>query len=144
DVDRHVARVAPRAQQVPRLDRAARPELDERPRAGEPADFRGVLGEERRLRARLVVLRLLADVLEDVAPRVVVEPTTVEPARVVGERADDRLCERVRRLLEQIDVELEAGVALAPEAGGGLRPRHLKGLLCGPASWVTPCGVRGT
>src|SRR5205823_13361483 len=85
DVDRHVAPARPRAQQVARLERAARAELDDRRRGGRATDLGRVLGEQRRLGARLVVLGLLADALEDLAAAVVVEPAAVEPARLVGE-----------------------------------------------------------
>src|SRR5262249_17295964 len=88
------------------------------------ADLRGVRGEERRLRARLVVLRLLADALEDVAPGRVVEVATVQPPWLIRQPAHHRLSEPVARVLEGVDLELEAGVALVAEAGEGVRPRH--------------------
>jgi len=87
-------------------------------------DPASVLGEQRRFGARLVVLGLLADALEDLAAAVVVEVAAVEPARVVGEPAHDRLREAVGRLLEGVDVELEAAMTLAAEAVRGVRPRH--------------------
>jgi hypothetical protein len=141
-VDGHVASARPRAQQVARLHGAAGAQLDERRRPRDVADLRRVLGEERRLRARLVVLGLLADALEDVAPRVVVEPPTVEPARAVGEPAHDRLRERIGRLLEGVDLELEAPVALAAEAGEWVRPRHSLGCYAACGAGSTP-GIRG-
>src|SRR5262249_40330733 len=94
------------------------------------------------LGARLVVLGLLADALEDVAAGVVVEPATVEPARLVGEAAHDRLREAVRRLLEPVDLELEIPVALAAEAGGGVRPRHSMGASRVARPGQSPWGAR--
>src|SRR6266704_5704686 len=107
-----------------RLARAARAQLDERRRAGRAPDLARVLGEQRRLGARLVVLGLLADALEDLAAAIVVEPAAVEPARMVGEAPHDRLREAVGRLLEGVDVEGEAAVPLAAETVRGVRPRH--------------------
>src|SRR5262249_47230674 len=64
-------------------------------------------------------------------------------ARMVGERPRDGLRERVGRLLERVDVELEAPVALAPEAGGGVRPRHSPGCYAACAAESIPVS-RGT
>src|SRR5882672_3002252 len=127
DVDRDVAALGPGAKQVARLDGAARPELDQRGRRRERPDLPRVLGEQRGLGARLVVLGLLADALEDIATGVVVEVPAVEPARVVRQAAHHRLREAVGRLLEGIDRQLEVAMALAPEAGEGIRPRHSPG-----------------
>src|SRR5439155_23416080 len=54
----------------------------------------------------------------------VVEVAAVEPPRVVAEAAHHRLGEGGRRLLRRVDPQLEARVALAAEAGVGVRPRH--------------------
>jgi hypothetical protein len=85
---------------VLRLDGAARAQLDERRAVGERADFVGVRGEEGGLGARLVVLGLLADALEDLAALFVVELATVEPPRMIREPSDDRLCEARARLFQ--------------------------------------------
>src|SRR2546422_4496189 len=106
------------------LGGAPRAELDERRCGDEPADVGGVGRQERRLRPRLVVLRLLADVLEELAPRRVVEVAAVEPARMIGEAANHRLREALRGIVERVDVEDEPGVALAAEAGQGVPLRH--------------------
>src|SRR5262245_31359234 len=91
-VDRDVAgaRVAcgPGAEQVARLRRAARAQLDERRCGNEPADVASVVREERRLGTRLVVLRLLADALEQLAADRIVEIAAVEPPRMVREATD--------------------------------------------------------
>src|SRR5262245_31907627 len=112
-----------------RLDGAAGAELDQRRRAGQPADLSRMRREQRGLGARLVVLRLLADALEDVAAHRVVEVPAVEPARVVREPAHDRLGEAVGRFLEGIDLQLEASMSLATEAGEWVRPRHPPGAM---------------
>src|SRR6185503_18089718 len=97
DVDGEVLRRAaagrPGAEEMARLDGASGAELDQRRVAGEGTDLGRVLRQERGLGARLVVLRLLADALEDIAPLRVVEVATVEPPRMIREPADDRLCE---------------------------------------------------
>ena len=127
-VDRHVARARPArrpgTEEVARLRGATGAELDERRCGDEPADAGGVGRQERRLRPRLVVLRLLADVLEELAPRRVVEVAAVEPAGMIGEAANHRLREALRGIVERVDVEDEPGVALAAEAGQGIPLRH--------------------
>src|SRR4030095_5438925 len=128
-------------QQMARLDRAERAELDQRGTPGEAADGGRMLGEQRRLGARLVVLGLLADTLEDLAPLRVVEIAAVEPARMVGQPAHDRLRERIARLLERVDLELETVVGLPPKAGGGVRARHAQSAMWGPSLNQSP--VRG-
>src|SRR5439155_9100396 len=120
---------------------AAGAELDQRRRAGEAVDLVRVLGEQCGLGARLVVLRLLADALEDLAAGVVVEPSAVEPAGMIRERSHHRLRERVGRLLERIDVELKARVPLASEAGSGVRPHHPPGAMRAARPNQSPCGA---
>jgi hypothetical protein len=104
DVDGEVLRRAaagrPGAEEVARLDGAAGAELDQRRTVGEGADLGRVLREEHRLRARLVVLRLVADALEDVASLRIVEVATVEPPRMIREPSDDRLSEARARLFQ--------------------------------------------
>src|SRR5678815_3896553 len=120
------------------LDRAAGPELDQRGAPGQAPDGSRMLGQQRRLGTRLVILGLLADALEDLAPLRVVEVAAVEPARMIGQPAHDRLRERVGRLLERVDLELETVVALPPKAGGGVRARHAQSAMWGPSLNQSP------
>jgi hypothetical protein len=78
DVDRQVAQrgraLEQRADEAPRLPRAPAAELDEiAPLAGERRDLGGVRGQDLVLRAREVVLRQPADLLEQRRPDGVVE-----------------------------------------------------------------------
>ena len=103
DVDRHVARLlaagGPGAQQVARLARVARAQLDERARPDIRAQRDRVRREQRVLGAREIVLRLARDGLEQRAALGVVEVAAREPARRVAQPADDRLRERRARQL---------------------------------------------
>src|SRR5206468_9993495 len=91
----------------------------------EPADVPGVGLEERGLGPRLVILRLLADLLEQLAPCRIVEIAAVEPPWMVGEAAYYRLREAYRGVVERVDVEDEPGMALAAEAGQRVPLRHV-------------------
>src|SRR2546427_136348 len=78
-VDRDVARrlVDPGVEQMAGLRRATRAELDEHGRADDAPDLARMVREQRRLRPRRVVLRLLGDALEELAAARVVEIATV-------------------------------------------------------------------
>src|SRR5262245_44341595 len=128
-VDGHVAgaRAAgrPGADQVACLCRATGAQLDQGGCGNEPADGPRVVRQQRGFGPRLVVLRLLADALEQLAPRRIVGIAAVEPPRMVGEAAYHRLREALRGVVERVDLEDEPGVALAAEAGEGVPLRHV-------------------
>src|SRR5205823_7426718 len=140
-VDRDVARrlVDPGVEQMACLRRATRAELAERGRADDAPDLARLVREQRRLRPRRVILRLLGDALEELATARVVEIATVQPAWMVREAAHHRLGEGGGRLLRRVDPQLEARVALAAEAGVKVRPRHPAVSKAGSGLGQSPC-----